>query len=770
MMYTLLIKKRGHSDGGCFSKASSHAHKRDVITILSLRPIISASILWLARAAVYASSKAVPLHAISIDVPRGLLENPLTRITIDDVRQLLRAGFPTVPVRLNNSAADVHIVLPAIDQERQGKPSPFALHHPYDYLPYPEHSYEWISSRESGRIICKLITPSCQGVSFGLYGLLQEKLGFKFYHPKRTLIPFHDVWPLTADFRWKAIPRFDKKGFHLHTLHPIELTEQIHNPDYPHAAAEVKEYIDWLARNQQNTFQFYLLRGVDRDRWLAHAEEFVAYAHRRGILMGVEFSLSSIQQRAFTAVHLLKFFPSYRHQIDEALSWLFRVKWDFVSVDFTMGEYLPDIGRICPSLREYIVKRITNDYGTKMFFATHVIPDNNKKAPKNAEEIQPAQPYKSYEGSSLKTGILIHTVMCYSLSESYAPVYGNINQRHMLARARIENQMRETWYWPESSYWVAFDNSVPLFLLSYLETRLSDMEALKKLGVDNHLTFSSGWEWGYWLVDWSIARWSWRHIEGEREKPVEPLAMIRDLFPDQRIFRAWHAALTLQNQYFKELRLMPFLSALDPSSELPWPFNRPFQPRLPFSYQWLLHSASDAEADEVLRGPVTMLVEYAEKANTLVTNLRLLSKQDYHVSASAVPEGRVLLDGLINGLELTALRAEHRALTIRALIAKKNEASEKSGPSEQYLAEAASKREQALSLVHQEESMYRYPVELIARRRKDFTSYQFGYLYPASDLFFWYREEQQIRNYRLDGFYMNIWDFGKLLSIESLFG
>jgi len=304
--------------------------------------------LWLAPSAVFASSNTVPLHAISIDAPRDLLENPLTRITIEDVQQLLRAGFPNVPVHLNNSHDDVHIVLTAIDPDRQGKPSPFALHHPYDYLPYPEHSYEWISYREPGRTICKLITPSYQGVSFGLYGLLQEKLGFKFYHPKRTLIPLHAVWPLMANFRWKAIPRFDKKGFHMHTLHPIELTEQLHNPDYPHAVAEVKEYIDWLARNQQNTFQFYLLRGVDRDRWPAHAEEFVAYAHRRGILMGVEFSLSSIQQRAFAAVHLLKFFPSYRRQIDETLSWLFRVKWDFVTVDFTMGEYLPDIGRLCP--------------------------------------------------------------------------------------------------------------------------------------------------------------------------------------------------------------------------------------------------------------------------------------------------------------------------------------------------------------------------------------------------------------------------------------
>jgi len=111
-----------------------------------------------------------------------------------------------------------------------------------------------------------------------------------------------------------------------------------------------------------------------------------------------------------------------------------------------------------------------------------------------------------------KTGLLLHSVMCYSVSEPKAPVYGNVNQRFVLERAKQENSRRETWYWPESAYWVAFDNSVPLFLLPYLDARWGDMETMERIGVANHLTFSSGWEWGYWLIDWSIARWSWRYI------------------------------------------------------------------------------------------------------------------------------------------------------------------------------------------------------------------------------------------------------------------
>ena len=291
---------------------------------------------------------------------------------------------------------------------------------------------------------------------------------------------------------------------------------------------------------------------------------------------------------------------------------------------------------------------------------------------------------------------------------------------------------------------------------------------MKKIGVDNHLTFSSGWECGYWLIDWSIARWAWQHLDDGRERVPEPLTMIQDLFPDHRIYRLWKEALALQNYYLKDLRLMPFFSALDPSAELPWPFNKPFQPRPPFSYRWLQKTATDAEAEKVLEGPVASLEDYDRRMNIIVAGLKRASQQNYRLSGRGLPDQGVLLNELTRGLEVTALRARHRALTIRALIETKKEKAGKVGRSEQFLALAANVREQAMSLVHQQEAIYRYPVELVARERNNFTSYQFGYLYPASNLFFWLREEQQVRNARFDGLFMNIWDFRRLLSVESL--
>ncbi len=88
---------------------------------------------------------------------------------------------------------------------------------------------------------------------------------------------------------------------------------------------------------------------------------------------------------------------------------------------------------------------------------------------------------------------------------------------------------------------------------------------------------------------------------------------------------------------------------------------------------------------------------------------------------------------------------------------------------EALLQEAAKVRREAQAIIHSQEEIYRYPVDLLARPRKSLTAYEFGYLYPASNLFFWWREEEQIRNSRFDAFYLNIWDFKRITGIDSLF-
>jgi hypothetical protein len=715
-----------------------------------------------------ASPVSPETDSISIIAHERLLSNPVSFNALNDALHLLRRGFPRTGITLNGPCASVRIILPPISiPDRQQSPSHRQTQVPR-MLPCPDHSYKWTSSRHKRGIFLQLRTSSFQGVGCALYGLLQEKLGYRFYHPRRTVTPEHTSWPLPDSFIMEAEPRFEKKGFHLHTLHPTELAEQMLDPDHPGAFSDVKEYLDWLARNQQNVFQFSLVRGVDRNRWIPHAERTVRYAHARGILVGIQISLSMLQQRAFQAIHLLRPFPSYKKQIDQALEWLFQVKWDFVTIDHTMGEHLPDLSRLLPSTSAYLAGQVANKYGTKVFNSTHVI--RSRREIISASSTAPETDYDPAESmgpaSRDSAGIMIHTVMCYSVSEPDAPVYGNRNQRFMLDRAKAENRRRETWYWPESSYWITFDNSVPLFLLPYLDARRSDMETMEEIGLPGHLTFSSGWEWGYWLTDWSMARWSWRYAENGKVAGNAPLGGLNDLFPGDRMNSLWKEALDLQNLFLKERKLLQYMSALPPFAELFPPFNRPFQPIPDVSLPRLLKSEGD-KGIVALNHVIRDLEEYANGMERIISGLdEEIADDPLH---SDMPDQRLLYGELKRGLQITVLRARHRGITIQALMAAVSTVLREKETAGELLKQAAVIRHDALKLVRQQENLYRYPVEHLARRRKSLTAYGFGYLYPVSSLFFWEREEEQVKKRRFDAFFMNIWDFGRILGLGSLF-
>ena len=692
---------------------------------------------------------------ISIDAPDRLYFNPVVSLAAADASDLLRRSFRSARVAHNFSHSQIRIVLPDVSANRDlCIPGPSVR--PYLCTAVPDPSYRWHSAVRGGTITLRLETASPEGVAAGLYGLLQEKLGFSFYHPRESIIPPLNNWPLPERFSFAGTPRFEKRGFHLHTQHPTELTEQLHNPLHPNAFEDVKSYIDWLARNGQNSFQFFLLREVDRKLWPAHARRIVEYAHRRGIRCGIEISLSMIQQQAFQAITLLRPFPSYQKQVDGTLAWLFQAPWDYLSLDVTLGEHLPFLDRLLPDVQMHIEQQVEKRYGARLMYATHVISSNS-----GMKVRRPKLP-----GS----GIMIHTVMCYSASEAKAPVYGNQNQRFMLEAAIDESKRRETWYWPESSYWVGFDSSVPLLLLPYLDARWSDIGTMAGVGVSGHLTFTSGWEWGYWLIDWSIARWSWQLKDNDNVRSTSPLSRLAELCGDRELRRLMEQALTLQNTYLKDKELLRFMSALTPFSELPHPFDKPFQPEPEFRYGWLLNEASPAEASLALTRPIANLEKYALQMDGVVN---LLESRIAHLrGAMMIGETQLrLLAELERGLRATSLRASHRALTLRALLAKRGEHAGKldhSRVSEPLLKKAQLVRQQAQDLVKRQESIYRYPVNQVARRRISMTAYPFGYLYPASNLFFWEREEEQVRHERFDALFMNLWDIRRTLGLESL--
>jgi hypothetical protein len=485
---------------------------------------------------------------------------------------------------------------------------------------------------------------------------------------------------------------------------------------------------------------------VDVKEWSYYAPEIVEKAHSYGLKIGIMTSFSMIQQNAFQFVTLFK--NNHKSQIDERLSMLFKADWDFVSIDITLGEFLPDLRVTHSEEIRYLIKTIEKDYSAEVFLSTHVIKDEKRILHDGNNNVM-----------SDDTGILIHTVMCYALKDDYAPAYENENFRFMYDKLMHYNRERNVWYWPESSYWVTFDNSVPNLFLPYLTSRWKDIMLLKDKNTDGHLTFSSGWEWGYWLIDWAIAKWSWTDEVKLAKSEKNPGDIFDFLLGDTRLSCLFKRAFDIQVDFLVDKKLLEYLPVAAPFAELPPPFDRGFQPRPEFTMKKII-GMKNSEVLRVINDK--KLIELKEFSDNTLKITRLIDAEIKKMDGGDLVD---LADELNNALKVTALRAKFKYLLLTA------SAYKSLGDIKKYNAKilkASSVYQIAIKLVREQKKYYRYD-KYISDRFDSFTSYDFGYLYPVSELFFWKREMEQLKTGQFNAFFMKIWDFEKILGLSSLF-
>jgi hypothetical protein len=698
------------------------------------------------------------LTSISILTDENNLKNSISRNSIYDCMSLLQKAC-NCDVSLNNQEAQILLELPDI-LRGETRASRFAEGVTFPYLAYPNHDYSWYSQKIGDKILLQLQTTSYEGLSCGLYGLLQEQLWFSFYHPTETHSPNLNYWPLSESFYWHARAKFDKKGFHLHTMHPIELTEALLNPNHTGGQAKIKQYIDWLARNGQNYFEFNLLQTIDTARWAGHIRPIIEYAHERGILIGIDISLSMRQQKAYKLYAGWHNTKQKKAQIARNLAAICKdLDWDVVNLEFSSTEFSAGNVAQRQELQLYAHLLLDSVYNIKLMGRKHVVKTENMRAGKHKlPALTPAQ-----ADLDKKRGILVHTVMFYSLFDSVAPVYENKNFAHLAELMQKEQQERETWYFPESAYWITFDNSVPMLLLPYLSGRLADIEAADSLGVKGHITFSSGWEWGYWLVDWSIARWSWRHeFNGDEIRP-NPAQFLGDLFKREKTIRLFSQALQLQNDMIKNKQLIRYLCPASVTDELPKPLNMAFQPRPEKNMYWWRYKSTADDLKKLKNEVIEPLRKFSRESDDIIN---AFSKEEILMQD---PKLRALLGELIRALKVTSLRAKHRSYTLEFLASKrlaKLNGKDKRGDLQLY-AKAKKVREEALIYVNLQELMYRYNVQDIARPMKGATAYDFGYLYTVSNLQMWQREEEQYFDDNYSPFYYSVWNVAKIMGLQK---
>ncbi|MCS6789632.1 MAG: hypothetical protein NZ580_01420 [Bacteroidia bacterium] len=569
---------------------------------------------------------------------------------------------------------------------------------------------------------CQLRASDFFGWAHALYFLLEAKHGFLFPHPKVILrIP-----PAKPLHKLQVVPRFRYRGFHLHTQHPIELTEALHTPFFPNAEAEVKAYIDWLARNRQNYFEFCLLRTVSLRDWVPYFRRIVAFARERGVEVGIDLSLRMQQQRAFQLLPCYSL-KSRRKRLWQGLSQIASTGATHLNVELTSAEFVgKNWGRWIDTLLSY-----AKALGLQVMTRQHVVPPE-------------AYTVGSFRPSQLpkEVTLCVHSVMCYGLQDTFTPVYRCKSFRHLYESLVGEKPHRRVWYYPETAYWVTFDNSVPVWLLSYLRSRLEDILLVEGIA-EGHLTFSSGWDAGYWLFDWSVARWSWK-IEGETPFPAEGLVC---LFGGDTA--RWNAIVRFQDSLMVGRDVLSLITPTTPIDEISWNRLPPFQPRLP-APPWKIARRPEryrSILESRIEGMQTALAKWAAW-NAAIPPLD--------------PERRVLWDELEAAWEITRLRVTFRYYWLQALLHHK---------SSLYIDSLRQTLSQAQAVVKR--LPVRYPHAEQARLchagkkgcQHPHPSYRFGYFFPARTLHFWERERGQVERGKWSVFYRNIWDIPRIIGL-----
>ena len=575
------------------------------------------------------------------------------------------------------------------------------------------------------------------GAQYGTAAAL-EALGFRFRHPFETYVPSPPVLvPAQLDGELHA-PETRVRGVQLHTLHPIEGYFAFWEPSAG-SKNDAHRIIDWLVKNRGNFLQWVALDDIlDPSRgepWKAFTQELLDYAHARGIRTGLNIQLFG-QSNLQNAFDLVDSDPLTVPVADQVAARLPIVTNDlaFDVYDLSFGEFF----NADPALFIASVNTVKNQLAVlapdaEMHVAVHV----------GAKQIV------NYMGQELlyyflvkfaDPGIVhdVHTTMFYDLFETTSGAYHHTDfSEH---RAYLYEQQcagRRPAYFPETAYWVAFDNSVPQFLPLYIHNRWLDLAKLRSESpcpdqpLDNHLLFSSGWEWGYWLHDVTALRASY-------ELPADPAALVEhalgaDLAPAAAPVLA---LIDLQRQQLHLNSLMTYIASRDVAIDAGRVLDIVSQPdRITFG-DIAAGTYMPAELDRVLDG----LAAYA-------ASLDVIAKQFAALDFPA--HSRRWADELRDGFEIDQLRVRFILAVYEAMRANAAGDSTTAHVRADRAAELLDDAREVVARRHGDmhDTHGRRLVDKAGESNSNRTFYQYGYLYNADTLCFWQRELTQVEGF-----------------------
>ena len=630
---------------------------------------------------------------------------------------------------------------------------------------YGEQGYGYVCEGADGTLNgLEVVAATPVGAQYGLYGLAAE-LGVQYIHPEETFFPEDP----DAMLPWSCPavpvrPAFALRGFHEHTQHPIVASDLFLRPGDDQRRELASHLVRWLARNRQNVLTFHMLKTVDLERWLPYIADIVAEGQALGIHMGLYVSFADQQQNGFRLIREDELDPETGEvvadakQITDGLDRLLSAGFDVVGVQIGTSEFTkPDEARALAWMDTAVAHLAENHPSVDIFAWIHTTCD--------LETEQGGYYYHLPLQADLGLAAYVHTTMFYTL-EHPAPVYACdsfAQQKDFLEAAAAQG--RRQVYFPESAWWLGFDNNLPLAMPITGWSRAHDiLEVLPRYTrtgdapyqVEGHATFTTGREWAYWQYDHFLTRITWdgRTTWDAYLDSLKPLYGAQGTAVAQAL-RDW-TALQKRHFYDEDPLIYFYLAGELPQDELGalagLAARRPkVAYRDVIGYDDATFAAWITSDYDKLG---TMRDEYAALADPLPATLAEGTEQQQRLYA----ELREVLTVFVRRLDHT-IALYDGVIAARDFFVEKSAASQADPPrepaaalrtatlerAEQRLADAQAVSAEMKALFGAAEARYRYPIELLARPKPESpTAYPFGYLYETSTAYFWTRRDDQL--------------------------
>jgi len=549
---------------------------------------------------------------------------------------------------------------------------------------------------------CTQIEGDLLGLQYGLSALLEEA-GFGFFHPQAGVGPKRIRLSDDLPADWQC-PDMERRGIHMHTLHPIE---GYFDAWEPKAEFEnMRRVGDWIIKNRGNYIQWVGLDSMPPD-WKENSAALVEALQSRGLEVGLGVQLfgESNLQQAFDLVD--DGGGDLEAQMTEQWSRVSDVGFDVFNLSF--GEFFSaEAENFIASVNQSYAVLQDQAPGAQMTSVLHV-GDDLRVEYEGQEWIY----YLLAQFADEEIIPWVHTVMYYNLYEDAGGAYHHeeFDQHRALIEQYLEDD-RPVGYFPESAYWCAFDSSIPQYLPVYMRSRWTDLSRLE--GLNDHVLFSSGWEWGYWLHDVATLRMNWKVPDNYCDTISTILAPL-DL---PELAPAICDLAEIQHQAMIVDRLGPWTASLDAAMEAGAALGIVAQP---------LRPGFDA---------------LSESHTTVAEDLRLLATDTQAILDSLPSQENPWLAEVVDGMTTNVLRARFMANLIEASVT----------TNEQLLHDAERLFDEASTVIaRRHQALWDPEPERLLVAGDNHSFYDYGYLYQAEEMCFWMRELTQVKNHLTNG-------------------